>query len=239
MVPSRFRSLVLFFAAALALTAAPAAAQDLKPVSLGQSMPDFALPVMQGGEASIAGLAGKNILLVFPRGLAGEKHWCHVCNYQYLELAALEASSGFRKARNVEVLFVLPYGKDMVRKWAEAFPSQLNDIDMWKNPVEGAVLDEKAKARVALMRKTFPHRYLYEKGQVPFPFPVLIDEGARVSKGLGLFTLEWNGAKIDQNIPTVFLIDAKGIVRFKYISQTTFDRPLAEYLLKFLEIMDK
>ena len=68
---------------------------------------------------------------------------------------------------------------------------------------------------------------------------VLIDEGAKVSKGLGLFTTEWSGAKIEQNVPTVFLIDKKGIVRFKYISQNTFDRPQAEYLLKFLETMGK
>lgn len=228
----RIRMTALFLAASLMLTAASAPAQDLKPVSLGQPMPDFTLPVLQGGQAGIAGLSGKNILLVFPRGLAGVDHWCHICNYQYLELAALEAASGFRKARSMEVLFVLPYEKDLVQKWAEAFPSQLRDIDMWKNPVEGAVLDDKAKARVDLMRRSFPQRFLYEKGQVPFPFPVLIDEGAKVSKGLGLFTLEWNGAKIEQNIPTVFLIDAKGIVRFKYISQTTFDRPSAESILK-------
>ncbi len=228
----RIRMAALFLAASLMLTAASAPAQDLKPVSLGQPMPDFTLPVLQGGQAGIAGLSGKNILLVFPRGLAGVDHWCHICNYQYLELAALEAASGFRKARSMEVLFVLPYEKDLVQKWAEAFPSQLRDIDMWKNPVEGAVLDDKAKARVDLMRRSFPQRFLYEKGQVPFPFPVLIDEGAKVSKGLGLFTLEWNGAKIEQNIPTVFLIDAKGIVRFKYISQTTFDRPSAESILK-------
>jgi peroxiredoxin len=221
------------------LLAAAASAQDLKPVSLGQPMPNFVLPVFQGGEASLAGLLGKNILLIFPRGLAGENHWCHVCNYQYVDLAALEQETGFRKSLNVEVLFVLPYAKAMVQAWADAFPNQLNDIEMWKNPVEGAVLDEKAKARVELMRRSFPLRFVYEKGQVPFPFPVLIDEGARVSKGLGLFTTEWSGAKIEQNVPTVFLIDKKGIVRFKYMSQNTFDRPPAEYLIKFLEFMGK
>jgi hypothetical protein len=127
----------------------------------------------------------------------------------------------------------------MVQAWADAFPNQLNDIEMWKNPVAGAVLDEKAKARLELMRRSFPRRFVYEKGQVPFPFPVLIDEGARVSKGLGLFTTEWSGAKIEQNVPTVFLIDKKGVVRFKYISQNTFDRPQAEYLLEFLETIMK
>ncbi|MDD8025435.1 MAG: redoxin domain-containing protein [Acidobacteriota bacterium] len=219
--------------------AASASAQDLKPALLGQAMPDFALPVYQGGEASLSGLAGKNILLIFPRGLAGENHWCHICNYQYADLAALEAEKGFRKSHNLEVLFVLPYSRDMIRAWADKFPDQLKDIEAWKNPAEPGKLDEKGKARVELMQRSFPRRYLAQTSKVPLPFPVLIDDGAKVSKGLGLFTQEWGGSKIDQNVPTVFLIDAQGIVRFKYLSQTTFDRPSAEYLLKFLETMEK
>jgi peroxiredoxin len=240
MTPLGARVLTVILAAlAAAPGAVAAAAQDLKPVLLGQSMPDFVLPVFQGGEAGIAGLAGKNILLIFPRGLAGENHWCHICDYQYLDLAALEKEKGFRKAYNLEVLFVLPYSRDMVQAWADKIPDQLKDIENWKNPADPGKLDEKGKARVELMRRTFPNRFRYEKGQVPLPFPVLIDEGAKISRGLGLFTEEWGGAKIGQNVPTVFLIDAKGIVRFKYLSQTTFDRPSAAYLLKFLGTMEK
>jgi hypothetical protein len=177
--------------------------------------------------------------LIFPRGLAGENHWCHVCDYQYADLTALEQETGFRKSHNLEVFFVLPYPRAMVQDWVDDFADQLNDIEGWKNPADADKLDEKGKARLLLMRAAFPRRLLYEKGHIPLPFPVLIDDGAKVSKGLGLFTLDWGGAKIEQNVPTVLLIDAKGIVRFKYISQTTFDRPQAEYLLKFLETIMK
>ncbi|MCX6559194.1 MAG: redoxin domain-containing protein [Candidatus Aminicenantes bacterium] len=234
-----FRPVLILALAAALLGAGSVSAQDLKPVTLGQTMPNFALPVFQGGEASIAGLAGKNILLIFPRGLAGENHWCHVCNYQYADLTALEKETGFRKSHNLEVLFVLPYSRAMVQDWVDDFADQLNDIEAWKNPADADKLDEKGKARLLLMRTAFPRRLLYEKGHIPLPFPILIDDGAKVSKGLGLFTLDWGGSKIEQNVPTVLLIDAKGAVRFKYISQTTFDRPQAEYLLKFLETIMK
>ena len=69
------------------------------------------------------------------------------------------------------------------------------------------------------------------------PFPILFDGDRTVSKGLGLFTEEWGGSKIDQNMPTVYIIDNKGHVQFKYISQNTFDRPGFDYLMKFLDRM--
>jgi len=63
---------------------------------------------------------------------------------------------------------------------------------------------------------------------------ILIDADAAVSKGLGLFTAEWGGSKIEQNVPTVYIIDEEGLLRFKYISQNTFDRPGPDYLLRIL-----
>jgi hypothetical protein len=188
---------------------------------------------------TLSKLTGRNILLVFPRGLAGEKHWCHICNYQYADLAELEKETGFRKSHNLEVLFVMPYDRAMILDWVDKFDDQMKDIEAWKNPPDADKLDEKGKTRVELMRKSFPKKYLYEQGRVPLPFPVLIDEGARIAKSLGIFTLEWGGSKIEQNVPTVLLIDPKGIVWFKYISQNTFDRPPAEYLLKFIETMGR
>ena len=85
------------------------------------------------------------------------------------------------------------------------------------------------------MRKLFPKKYMYKKGKVPTPFPILVDGERTVSKGLGIFSTDWNGSKIEQNIPTVFILDKKGTVQFKYISQNTFDRPGAEYLMKFIK----
>ncbi len=231
--------ILILAVAAAAATAEAGEPQAAKPVLLGQAMPDFKLSSFQGEEVVLSKLAGRNILLIFPRGLAGEKHWCHVCNYQYADLAETEKTAGFRKSLNLEVLFVLPYDRTMVREWAGAFAAQMKDIEAWKNPSEPAKLDEKGKARLDLMRSAFPRTYLYEPGRVPLPFPVLIDEGAKLARSLGVFTTEWGGSKIEQNVPTIFILDAKGTVRFKYISQNTFDRPSTEYLLKFIEWMGK
>ncbi len=52
---------------------------------------------------------------------------------------------------------------------------------------------------------------------------------------LGLFTTNWDERAVDQNIPTVYLLSPTGDVRFKYMSQITFDRPNAGYLIKILE----
>jgi len=213
--------------------------QDLKPVTVEQIMPDFTLPVFQGGELCLSALRGKNVLLIFPRGLAGENHWCHVCNYQYADLAELEKEKGIRKSHNLEILFILPYSREMIQSWVDAFPRQMKDIEDWKNPPEADKLDEKGKARVELLRKNMPNRYLYEKETLPLLFPVLYDAGRTVTKGLGIFTTEWGGSKIDQNVPTIILLDGKGVVQLKYISQNTFDRPSAAYLLNFIEKMGK
>jgi CubicO group peptidase (beta-lactamase class C family)/peroxiredoxin len=217
----------------------PGKSTDLKPVSVEQAMPDFALPAFQGGEISLAKLKGKNILLIFPRGLAGENHWCHVCNYQYADLAALEQAQAIRKANNLEILFVMPYGREQVQQWVDKFPDQLQDIENWKNPADPAKLDDKGKTRLDLYRRNFPQRYLYEKGKIPLPFPVLLDPERKVCKGLGIFTTEWSGSKVEQNVPTIFIIDERGIVQLKYISQNTFDRPTAAYLLRFIKKMGK
>ncbi len=207
---------------------------QIQPVSVLQPMPDFTLPVYQGGEIGLSKLKGKNVLLIFPRGLAGKDHWCHVCNYQYAELAELEINQSVRKKHNLEILFVLPYPEDMVQEWVDKFADQMADIENWKNPAEPEKLDERGKRRMEMIRRYLPKSYTFEKGKVPLPIPILIDADAAVSKGLGLFTTEWGGSQIEQNVPTVYIIDGKGLLRFKYISQNTFDRPGPEYLLKIL-----
>jgi len=216
-----------------------AGSDELKPVTVLQAMPDFSLPAYQGGEVSISQLKGKNILLIFPRGLAGKDHWCHVCNYQYAELAELESKHQIRQNYNLEILFVLPYGIEMVREWVDKFSDQLADLEKWKNPEDPDKLDESGKQRVEMVKKLFPKSFGYEKGKVPLPFPVLIDDGAKIATGLGVFTTEWGGSKIEQNVPTVYVIDKNGILQLKYISQNTFDRPSPEYILKVLSILNE
>jgi len=207
---------------------------QIRPVSVLQSMPDFTLPVYQGGEIGLSQLKGKNVLLIFPRGLAGKDHWCHVCNYQYAELAELESDQNIRERYNLEILFVLPYPRERVQDWVDKFPQQMADIENWKNPAEPEKLDERGRSRLEMMKQYFPKSFSFEKGKVPLPFPILIDADAAVSKGLGVFTTEWSGSKIEQNVPTIYIIDTEGVLQFKYISQNTFDRPGPEYLQKVM-----
>ena len=84
-------------------------------------------------------------------------------------------------------------------------------------------------------RRVYPKVFKATKGQVPVPFPILVDADRTVSKGLGLFTTEWSGSKAEQNIPTVFVIDPSGVVQFKYHSQNTIDRPGVNHLARVVD----
>lgn len=213
--------------------------QTIRPVSIQQPMPEFSLPIYQGGEFHLGDLKGKNVILIFPRGLAGEDHWCHVCNYQYAEWVEAEKNSQVRNDLTVEIVFVFPYGKEMLDGWVDKFTDQLTDLENWKNPQEPEKLDDRGKARLARSRAAFPKSFDYEKGKIPMPFPILLDAERKLSSGLGIFREEWSGSKIDQNIPSVFILDKAGNVQFKYISQNTMDRPGVDYLLKFVEILNR
>jgi len=224
-------------ALATVLSTLPLLSQEpqVKPALLEQPVPDFTLPAFQGGSVTLSSLKGKNVMIVFPRGWAGEGHWCTICNYMYADLIDVEKTDQLRKKFNLEILYVMPYGKDTVQQWIDALPGQLEKIKVWKNPPEADRQDEKVRARMEMARKGFPKDLSAEKGKVPLPFPILMDEDRKVTKGLGLFMTEWSGSKVDQLIPTVFVIDKQGILRFKYISQNTWDRPSWEYMKKVLE----
>lgn len=101
----------------------------------------------------------------------------------------------------MEILFVLPYGKEVVKEWVGKFYDQLQDLEKGKNPPESDKLDERGQRRMEFYKRVFPKSFAFEEGQIPLPFPILIDDGAAVSKGLGLFTTEWGGSKVEQNIP--------------------------------------
>ncbi len=208
------------------------------PVIVGQPMPDFTLPVYQGGTLTLSSLRGKNVLILFPRGYSGENRWCTICNYRYVELAELEKARKIREAYNVEILVVFPYTHDIVKAWLEALPGQLETIRNTKNPADPSKLDERGKARMEGFRRLFPADYALEKGPILSPFPILVDGERTLSKTLDLFRTEWNGSKVDQNIPSVYVIDANGILQFKYVSQNTVDRPGYDYLLKVLDVIN-
>lgn len=206
----------------------------IEPAALGRKMPDFTLASVQGKEVSIAGLRGRNVLLIFPRGRVDD-HWCQVCHYQYAELAELEKQLQLRKKYNLEILFVLPYDRATVEHWVAIFPEQMAVIEKWKNPGDPAKISPGQKSWMETSRLYFPKKFVFKKEIIPTPFPILIDSERTVSRGLDLFTLAWDNSKVEQNIPAVYLLDRQGNVRFKYLSQNTLDRPGIDELLAILK----
>jgi len=60
---------------AIACGLAAAEEAEVKPVTVGQPMPDFTLPTYQGGTVTLSTLRGKNVMIIFPRGYAAENYW--------------------------------------------------------------------------------------------------------------------------------------------------------------------
>lgn len=206
--------------------AAHAQAVGMQPGLIERAMPGFSLPALDGRTLALSQFKGRAVVLIFPRGKVADAdgsdpHWCQLCHYQYAELAEMEKATPFRAALDVEVLFVLPYGRDEVAKWASIIPEQVATVDRWRRQVRA-------------WRDLLPRPVAFTEGPGATPFPILCDADQAVSKGLGLFTLEWDRAKVEQNVPTVFVIDKTGVIRFKYTSQNTFDRPSASYLVQIL-----
>jgi len=234
--------------AALALMSGPAAshqtpqaapqAPEVKPAIIEQPMADFTLPAYQGGDVTLSKLRGKNVMIIFPRGYAAPNTWCTICNYRYVELAMLEKARQIRQKYSVEVLVIFPYDRDTVRAWLEALPGQLDKIRETKNPVDPAKLDEAGRRRMERWRQFFPKDFSLNKGEILAPFPILIDGDHALSSKLGLFRTEWSGSKVDQNVPSVFILDKNGVLLFKYMGQNTTDRPSYDYLFKVLDVIN-
>ena len=238
---SSFRiGLIILAALATIASARPAPqapagqAPVFRPGIIGFPMPDFLLPAIQGGTFGPSALKGKNVLIIFPRGKVDDT-WCWLCHYQYAELADLETKLQLRKTFDLEILFVLPYGEAEVRHWTEIFPSQMKVIEGFMNPPGFDQFPARRKEMVMRMRQHFSKAADFAKGPMPTSFPILYDKDQAVSKMLGLFTTNWDGSAADQNIPTIYVLGPTGDIRFKYMSQITFDRPSAEFLIKMLE----
>jgi peroxiredoxin len=237
------KSAVVLTTLALVMTclapAAPVAAQQapaIRPVTVGSPMPDFTLPSIQGQQITLSKLKGKNVLLIFLRGRSAPGAWCHICNYQHAELVDYDAKEQFRKKANLEILFVLPYAKQLVQEWVDTYITQLGHIEAWRKP-DPAKMDDTAKRRLELTKTGFPKTFSVTPAELPGPFPILMDSDQAVSKGLGLFSLEWGGSKVEQDIPAVFLVDATGKLQFKYVSQNTLDRPPLPYLVRMVGLL--
>jgi peroxiredoxin len=205
-------------------------------------MPGFTLGA-DGGQVTLSALRGKNVLIVFFRGYAAENAWCTICHYQYAELVMRELREKVREKYGLDVLFVLPYDKDVVQKWQAVVPEQLEKIKKWKNPADPAALDEAGRRRMERSKTIFPLDMApadieAKPGEMARPFPVLMDADRALTKRLGIFATEWGGSKVEQGIPSVYIVDKAGILRFKYIGQTTVDRPSYDYLFKILDCVN-
>ncbi|MBM4171920.1 MAG: peroxiredoxin family protein [Ignavibacteria bacterium] len=203
---------------------------QLQPALLDQQMKDFSMPSFEGKTVSLYDYKGKNVLIVFPRGYAAEGRWCSICNYQYAQMLDL-----FKKASqkyNLQILYVFPYSEEKSQAWIDAMPDQMVAIEEMKNPKDNT---ERSLRRAEFAKNYFTEKYEFKKGEVPTPFPILIDSSRTVSKSLGLFMTEWGGSKVDQNIPAVYLLDKNGVLKFKYIGQSTTDRPSTKYLINVME----
>ncbi len=227
---------------ALALASVPIPAvvcqeSPLRPVTVGSPMPDFTLPVFQGGEITLSQLRGKNVMLVFPRGLSRPDSWCHICPYQHAELVEYDSETNWRSRANLEILYVFPYPAAKVAEWIDAYPRLLQENEDGKNPADLANLDDAGRARVERARQIYPKTFSAVKGQVPNPFPILVDGDHAVSQALGFFTTNWSGSTAEQNVPTILIVDAEGILQFKYMSQNTVDRPPLDYLVRVVEVV--
>lgn len=176
-------------------------------------------------------LSNKNVLYVFVRGKVGD-HWCQLCHYQYAELVKFENENRIQKELNMEIVFVLPYTSDEVNHWVNTHAEQLQIAYDWKYPEK---VTENNKGWMELTRKLMPEDILYTNGKTDMPFSILIDEKQELSKSLGLFTMFWHGSYVDQNIPTVYAVNKKGEVKFKYMSQNTFDRMPPKLLSNILK----
>ncbi len=233
----RLRSSILLILVLVTISGlAPITVSAQRAISAGHAMPDFTLPVWQGGTFTLSGYEGRNVLLIFPRGLAGET-WCHICNYQYAELVELDERIDLRSTWDLEIVFVLSYTREKIDDWVASFPSQLADIDGWKNPADPSALTERAREWMVYCREAFPAAITWSAQEIRTPFPIAIDADRELSRRLDLFRTEWSNTPGDQNIPAMFLIDRTGRIQFKYVSQNTFDRPDPAHLLRVLARM--
>ena len=216
---------VVSLLASVALLASGARAADVEPALIGQRFPNFTLPALQGGEVSLTSLQGRSVVVVVPRVRYGEGEWCTICNYGYAELAALDA----------EVVYLVPFGRDIAEAWIEATPDELVRVRGWKNPSDADKSDAGRMRYTENARRLLSMDLSAEKGKVSKPFPILLDADRAVTGRLGLFATEWAGAKAEQGIPSVFVLDARGIVRFKHVAQNTpWDRPDGRTILDVL-----
>lgn len=227
--------LVLLALSGLLAPLLAAQAPAIKKAYLGQAMSDFELATLDGKTIRLSALKGRNVMLVFPRVFYAAGGDCSICGYQFAELADRCQAGKWREKFDLDVLVVFPFSAEVTRSWIARIPAMLAAVEEWKNPKEEDLKNEQVQRWREIARLAFPREHSFAAGAVPMPFPILVDEKRELSQGLDLFRAEWSGGKGDQNIPSVFILDREGVVRFKLIGQHTLDRPSADYLEKIMK----
>jgi peroxiredoxin len=218
----------------LATPIANVAVEEAFAVTVGDKMLDFTLPIYGGGEFTLSKYKGKNVLLMFPRGSLGTV-WCPYCPYQYLELEQLESKSKIEEANNLKIAFVLPYSSDSVKDWMEKFPTAIQTVEAVKNPQPAPPAGSYQAGYAAWANKQFPKKFDVKADDPHKTIPVLVDDKRTLSRRLKISTNFWDGVAADMNIASIYIIDKNGILKFKYISQMTEDRPSVDFLLDIIK----
>lgn len=206
----------------------------LEPIGIGETMGNFNLDIYQGGKFNLYEEKGKNVMMIFPRGKVLKNLWCPICYYQYAEIAELNKLKKIEEKHNLKIVYVLSHSKDSIDAWRKNANKGLGIIEKWKYPKGDSI--PKATLRWAeYANEYFPKNYINKDKEFDLPITILIDKDKVLAKGLMLLKEEWGGTKVEQTIPTIFLLDKEMKVRFKYHSQYTNDRPIAEYLLEVIK----
>jgi peroxiredoxin len=230
---------ILFFILLLILICSNIHAQGSRnfPPSPDDKFPGFTLPVYQGGTYSLNQTHGKNVLLIVSRGMYSEGHWCAICDQQYADFVSLARKDSIREKYNLSVIFLMPYSKDILKDWENSFIQDLKKIENWKYPKDTTNQTEDQKKWSTYAKYKFPKTHEFPDNKADLLLPILMDEKQELSNKLGIFRTEWDGGKGAQNVPSIFLINDKGVLVFKYISQNTFDRPSPEYIMNIIQKM--
>ncbi len=211
--------------------------ENVYPVTINEKFPDITLQDRDGEDVLLSDYIGKKVMLIFIRGKVTPDVWCPICQYQYLEIVNVEEKEKLREKFNMEILFAMPYTPDSLTNWIQAFPQSLKTIHDWKFPEDSENISDAQKEWAEYSRKFFPRTLEFSPEDFELKLPVLFDPDKKVSEGLMIFRKEWGGTTVDQNVPTIFILDENGFVKFKYFSQYTNDRPSPEFLIKILEKM--
>ena len=218
----------------LSITGTLAQPKPMDMALLGHELRDFSLPVYQGGTFTLSEFRGKNVLLHFPRGYYDKDWWCDICAYQYFDLVKEHEKRNLTELFNLEIVVVLPYDTKTIAKWLLEMPEVYQSLSDWKF-IDTDTASDQEKNWSVYVKKHFPKEFDYNRGSVPTPFKILMDADHTFSERLDIFRTEWWGTQVDQNIPTTILLDIKGRIVFKHISQYTLDRPSVVYLIKIME----